>query len=216
VLEIGPGEGAMAVRLAQRYDYVGVELDPHSFAKAQARLAVLGRGRVIQGELSALEPSERFDLICAFEVLEHIEDDAGALREWSERLRPGGWLLLSVPAFARRWGATDRKAGHYRRYEPDGLVRLFTDTGLVEPRVSTYGFPLGYALEAGRNFLARREQLAGSIEERTAASGRWLQPSDSLGWLTRWGTVPFRLLQRPLAHRGVGTGLVGIARIPAH
>ena len=102
VLEIGVGEGAMATRLAQRFQYSGVELDARSFDTAQTRLERAGRGRVMLGDESALADDATFDLVCAFEVLEHIEDDVAALKRWRLLLRPGGWLMLSVPAFSRR------------------------------------------------------------------------------------------------------------------
>ena len=197
VLEVGAGEGAVGARLARRYDYVGVEPDPQSRARARERVETV---------LEAL-PDESFDLVCAFEVLEHVADDRAELRAWRDRLRPDGWLLLSVPAHEKRFGPADRRVGHVRRYEPGGLAELVTETGFEHPRVVTYGFPLGYALEAARHVLAGRGEGEG-----TAGSGRWLQPSDRLGWATRLGTAPFRLLQRPFAGTGLGTGLVVLAR----
>jgi SAM-dependent methyltransferase len=197
VLEVGAGEGAVGARLARRYDYVGVEPDPRSRARARERV------ETVLEEL----PDGSFDLVCAFEVLEHVADDRAELRAWRDRLRPGGWLLVSVPAHEKRFGPADRRVGHFRRYEPGGLAELLTETGFEHPRLVTYGFPLGYALEAGRHVLARRGQGEG-----TAGSGRWLQPSDRLGWATRLGTAPFRLLQRPFAGTQLGTGIVALVR----
>jgi SAM-dependent methyltransferase len=211
ILEIGCGQGALAVRLAQRYAYVGVELDPVSCAKAKERLAGSNGARAVCGELSTLDASE-FDLVCAFEVLEHIEDDLGALREWSGHLRDGGWLLFSVPAYARRWGAADRMAGHFRRYEPERIPDLMQAAGFEDPVVWTYGFPLGLLLEHGRNLLAARQQRSDSLEARTAASGRWFQPPEWLAWGTQAATAPFRRIQRRFLEDGRGTGLVILAR----
>lgn len=197
VLEVGAGEGALGARLARRYDYVGVEPDPLSRARARERVGTV---------LEAL-PDESFDLVCAFEVLEHVADDGAELRLWRGQLRPGGWLLLSVPAHEKRFGPADRRVGHVRRYDPERLAALLTETGFENSRLVTYGFPLGYALEAGRHVLAGRGEGEG-----TAGSGRWLQPSDRLGWATRLGTAPFRLLQRPFARTRLGTGIVALAR----
>src|SRR5580658_844251 len=102
VLEIGCGRGAFAARLAQRYSYLGVEPDQESCSVARQRVGAIGPGEVRNVSSAALT-GRQFDLVCAFEVLEHIEDDAQALAEWAGLLRPGGWLLLSVPAHQRRF-----------------------------------------------------------------------------------------------------------------
>jgi SAM-dependent methyltransferase len=210
ILEVGAGQGAVGVRLARSYRYVGVEPDHTSFAVAERRLD--GRGTVLLGDVSAVPPQERFDLVCAFEVLEHISDDAGALGEWRSRLRPGGRLLISVPAHARRFGAADRRVGHFRRYDRGDLVRVLDAAGFGSWQVACYGFPLGYALEAVRNAAARKEGDAPPPTEGTSASGRWHQPPDRFGWLTRLGTAPFRVAQRPFAASDLGTGFVAFAR----
>ena len=216
VLEVGCGQGALGVRLAQRYQYVGLEPDQVSWAVAQQRISAAGRGEVRNIREDALGP-EQFDLVCAFEVLEHIEDDAAAVRQWTSRLRPGGWLMMSVPAHQGRYGPADKLAGHFRRYDPESMTALLARCGLTDIEVRQYGFPLGYSLEAARNLIARRRLTAapdGSLAERTAASGRLLQPSSGrLGMATRYGTAPFRLLQRGFT--GTGTGLVVRARFAA-
>lgn len=212
ILEIGAGEGATGVRLAERFDYVGLEPDPISCAKARERLDRIGRGKVLCTELGGIEVGTVFDLVCAFEVLEHLEDDVAALREWRQALREGGLVLVSVPVLRGPLRSADYKAGHYRRYEPLALAEVLTLAGFTEPRVLRYGFPLGYGLEAVRNLAARLGQPHGSKAEATAGSGRWLQPPQSLGWLTRLGTAPFRRLQRPFVNSRFGTGLVAVAR----
>ena len=102
VLEVGCGQGAFGVRLAQRFRYVGVEPDRVSWAVAQRRISA-GPGEVRNIGVEEIG-AERFGLVCAFEVLEHIENDVAAVKEWASLLRPGGWLLLSVPAHQRRYG----------------------------------------------------------------------------------------------------------------
>jgi SAM-dependent methyltransferase len=215
VLEIGCGQGAVGARLAQRYHYLGLEPDAASCAVAQQRMSAARHGEVRNITLADLGP-QQFDLVCAFEVLEHIDDDAGAVRDWAARLRPGGWLMLSVPAHQRRYGPADELVGHFRRYDPAAIPALLAGCGLTGIEVRQYGFPLGYVLEAGRNVIARRRlavAAAASAAERTAASGRLLQPAGrARGAATRWATTPFRVLQR--AFPGTGTGLVVLARRP--
>lgn len=221
VLEVGCGQGALGTRLALRYDYLGLEPDPVSAGTARRRLQRLGRGTVRQGDIAVLDPADRFDLICAFEVIEHLADDRDALERWIHHLAPGGTLLLSTPADPHRFGPADEAVGHVRRYEPARLVALLADLDLVEVRVIRYGGPLGYALETVRHALARRVLAraggpggpGGSAPERTAGSGRWHQPPALLGVATQAGSLPFRLLQRRLPGRG--TGLLATARRPA-
>ncbi|WP_432826897.1 class I SAM-dependent methyltransferase [Dactylosporangium sp. CA-092794] len=216
VLEVGCGQGGFGARLAQRHRYLGLEPDARSFAVAERRLRAAGSGRVANIRLEELPP-ERFDVVCAFEVLEHLDDDVAAVAAWAGRLRPGGRLLLSVPAYQHRYGPADELVGHVRRYDPAALRALLTGAGLTDVRVRHYGMPLGYLLEAGRNVVARRRLGrvgAATPEQRSAASGRLLQPSVPLrGMLHRWGTAPFRLLQRVTP--GTGPGLIAMARLPS-
>jgi SAM-dependent methyltransferase/glycosyltransferase involved in cell wall biosynthesis len=214
VLEIGCGQGALGVRLARRYRYLGVEPDQASWAVARKRISEAGAGEVRNVAVDTLG-EDRFDLVCAFEVLEHIADDAAALKEWAARLRAGGWLLLSVPAYQRRYGPADELVGHFRRYDPPGLVTLLEGSGFGDIEVRHYGFPLGYLLEAARNAIGRRRLASGapqSVAERTAGSGRLLQPAGGTrAAAARVGTAPFRVAQR--AFPNTGTGLVVLARL---
>jgi SAM-dependent methyltransferase len=212
ILEIGTGKGAVGARLARRYEYVGLEPDPESYAIARANIEPAG-GKVICGDVTALEPGETFALVGAFEVIEHIEDDAGTLRLWREHVRPGGWVMLSAPPFQSRFGPHDRTVGHFRRYDPEQMAKLLTDAGFSDPQILLYGFPLGYALEAARHGLARISGPVGNtMAEQTAASGRRRQPPTWLAPITEGVTLPFRVLQRPFLRTRLGTGLFAVAQ----
>ena len=218
VLEIGCGQGGFGARLAQRYNYVGVEPDAVSCTVARARVAAAGGGgEVRQGDESVVAADELFDLVVAFEVIEHIEDDASALAAWSSHLRPGGWLLLSTPAWQKRFGPADEMVGHFRRYDPPVLRSRLAGAGLTDVELVHFGAPLGYVLEAGRNAVGKRRlaspESSASMAERSEASGRTLQPSTSwTATAARLGTLPFRKLQN--AFPGTGPGLVARARKP--
>jgi SAM-dependent methyltransferase len=212
ILEIGAGRGALGARLATRYRYVGVEPDEQSCEAAQEVLGRIGSGEMICGDVSALPAAEVFDAVGAFEVLEHIEDDAAALRSWRERLRPDGHLLMSVPLYQRRFAAADRFVGHFRRYDPERLDDLLRATGFADVRLMTFGFPLGHVLEKSRNLLARMAKPDESREERTGASGRRFQPSGRTGLATQALSAPFRYAQRPFYGTWLGAGLFAVAR----
>ena len=218
VLEIGCGQGSMGARLARRADYLAVEPDPVSYVVAEARVAASG-GTVLPADHTGVPSGRRYDLVCAFEVLEHLADDAAALADWATLVTPGGHLMISVPAFGHRFGPMDTRVGHYRRYDPGELAERLVEAGLVAPRVQVYGWPLGYALELVRNRMDARHLAAAGAgeptpEERTAASGRHQQPGGGpVGRAIEVATLPFRYLQRLAPTRG--TGLVAVATRPA-
>jgi SAM-dependent methyltransferase len=214
-LEIGCGQGAFGARLADEAQYLGVEPDEISYQVACERIEPRG-GKVLHGVHSVVPDGSTFDLLCAFEVLEHIDDDKEALAEWLLLVRPGGHLMLSVPAFQERFGAMDTHAGHFRRYSPADLEDRLIEAGLTDVEITVYGWPLGYALEAVRNRIGEKKHAdAGnaSVEELSAASGRTFQPAGRMmGALVNAATAPFRYLQRTRPNAGIG--LVAVARRP--
>jgi SAM-dependent methyltransferase len=216
VLEIGCGQGALGARLATRASYTGLEPDASSFGVAKVRIESCG-GSVINGTDQAVPVGDTFDLVCAFEVLEHIEDDQGALESWRRLVGSGGNLLLSVPAWQDRFGPMDENVGHFRRYNPRDLSAKLTAAGFSDPHVTVYGWPLGFALEAVRNRiddkkLAKAKANGASASELTAASGRTFQPQNR--WVGRGvqiATTPFRIAQRAKPRSGIG--LVAVAKV---
>jgi SAM-dependent methyltransferase len=213
VLEIGCGQGALGARLAGTSAYTGVEPDAASYATAAARIEPRG-GRVLHGTDADLPDGETFDAVCAFEVLEHIDDDRAALARWASHLRPGGHLVLSVPAFQERFGPMDAFAGHYRRYEPEILKERLAEAGLSTRQLTVYAWPLGYALESVRNRIDERKLAAARaegtpIEDLSAASGRTFQPGGVWkGRAVQAAVLPFRALQRLQPGRGIGMVVV--------
>jgi SAM-dependent methyltransferase len=214
ILELGCGLGGVGVRLATMARYTAVEPDDQSWAVAHERITPLG-GVVVHGDHNKVPPGS-YDLVCAFEVLEHIADDAAALADWVPLVRPGGHLLLSVPADPTRFGPFDVRVGHYRRYTAEQLRERLADAGAVDIDVKHYGWPLVALLDAVRNRLSRDSvsEDGGSAQERTSTSGRVFQPTKALtGTVIGVGVAPFIVLQR--MRPGAGTGLVAIARRPA-
>lgn len=147
VMEIGCGAGMLLQELAARnFHCSALESSPEA-RELIHRLAEKS-GRTIDVH-DATDPSwtERFPLVMAFEVLEHIEDDLVALNQWASWLTPNGTLLMSVPAHPGLWSAADEWAGHYRRYRKSDLVRVVTAAGLKIEHMECLGFPLGNLTE---------------------------------------------------------------------
>jgi len=136
-VEVGCGIGVY-VRLAamQGIKTLGIEPDPTCLQLAQEKLRDLDDVELIKGDICCEETmlamkSFAPDSAYCFNVLEHIEDDRMALGNMASALKPGGMLILIVPAFPCLYGANDELVGHYRRYKMDDLGEKLTDAGLL-------------------------------------------------------------------------------------
>jgi SAM-dependent methyltransferase len=122
VLEIGCGTGHNLPMLAQFGEVHALELDEEARTHAQRRL-----GREIMSaplpELAGV-PDRAYDLIGAFDVIEHIDDDAAAVRSIAGKLKRGGKFVMTVPAHSWMWSAHDVVNHHKRRYSKRALKAL--------------------------------------------------------------------------------------------
>ena len=130
-LEIGPG-------MRPRLPIEGTHFVDLS-APAVEALRELG-GCTETGDVTALAYGDAtFDLICAFDIIEHTANDQRALREIARVLRPGGTFVLSVPLYMSAWTFFDEQVGHYRRYEPADLQALLAAHGFALEQSAAYG-----------------------------------------------------------------------------
>jgi SAM-dependent methyltransferase len=105
-----------------------------------------------------------FDLVCLFDVLEHIQDDVNALRSIRSLLKSRGKLLLTVPAHQWLWSAHDHQLHHVRRYTASTLKRCFEAGGLRATKLTYFNaclFPLA-AVARGLNKLYGRQSASGT------------------------------------------------------
>jgi 2-polyprenyl-3-methyl-5-hydroxy-6-metoxy-1,4-benzoquinol methylase len=135
ILEIGCGTGHNLDMLAGFGAVEGLETDAEARTIAEERL-----GRPIAfsplPELSMIEP-DAYDLIAALDVIEHVEDDSAAIAAIAKRLRPGGKLLMTVPAHQWMWSAHDVANHHKRRYSKSRLKALIGSSPL---RLDSIGY----------------------------------------------------------------------------
>lgn len=208
ILEIGAGPGALLADLAERgFTADAVETSARARELASRLLQDLPAIRMH----ADLPPSDaRYDLLFAFEVLEHIADARAALARWVTYLLPGARVMLSVPAYADRWTATDTWAGHVRRYDRDDFVALVQSCGLRVLRCRHYGFPLTDLMEpinARRHarLLASASQgvvgTSASGVERGAETRLWPWMRSLPGRAALRSAIA---LQRRFPHRGNG------------
>ena len=215
LIEVGPGMGAMAWHLSQVVTtYRGYEPDIDAFRAARDRLSDRP-GATLENDFLPSEPVEEYDGLVAFEVLEHIERDLAALSSWVRWVRPGGFVLLSVPAKRSRYGEWDRAVGHYRRYDKGDLEGVMDGAGLIDVYLRMFGMPLGYLLEGLRQaVMSRQLSPEKDFDARTGRSGRSFQPRTS-GTLIKALTYPFIVAQRPFEKSSWGIGWVAVGRRPS-
>ena len=152
ILEIGCGTGHNLPMLARFGEVEAIEIDPAAREIASERL-----GRPVgAAPLPALRdvPREAFDLVAVLDVVEHIEDDVAALQAMKALLRPGGKVLIAVPAHQWMWSAHDEVNHHHRRYSKKALAAAIGKAGLRPTRLTYFNsllFPLAAAARvAGR------------------------------------------------------------------
>jgi SAM-dependent methyltransferase len=173
-LELGYGAGDMLLMYAARgLAAYGYDISEQAFQNAKRRIEnhphLKEKIYLYQSEADIYR--QKYAYVMAFEVLEHIKDDASCLIQWWDMLEPKGRLLISVPAHANKWGASDVAAGHYRRYEKEELTKLLRNTGFGVLHFWNYAYPISMLLDIFLHRKYRAESTALSKEELSKQSG---------------------------------------------
>ncbi|MHB8532357.1 MAG: class I SAM-dependent methyltransferase [Solirubrobacteraceae bacterium] len=135
ILDAGCGSGRNMIELASHGPVTGIELSSASVELARRR----GAGEVIEGSVLELPFAEdSFDLAVTLDVIEHLEDDLGALRELRRTVAPGGALLVTVPAYQWLWSGHDVINHHHRRYTRRSLQRVAEQAGWEQVRTTYF------------------------------------------------------------------------------
>ena len=129
VLDVGAGTGALSEHFAAGRELVALELSQWCIERMRERFAHASNVTVKRADFQTLDERD-FDSITMINVLEHIEDDVGALRDLARLLRPGGRIVIYVPALNWLYSDFDRRIGHYRRYSQWRMRELTASAGL--------------------------------------------------------------------------------------
>lgn len=153
-LEVAPG---LRPRLPLQ-DTCFVDLSRSALRALHARGATALHGLI--GALPCARSS--FDLVCAFDILEHVADDEAALGELARVAAPGSTLLLSVPLHAEAWTVFDDFVGHFHRYEPAQIAEKLARHGYRIERSAVYGMQpkSSRLLELGQWYLTHQRDRA--------------------------------------------------------
>ena len=145
VLDVGRADAPSASWMRGDHQHVAVDLDPRGLEP--------GHG-VCASALALPFADETFDVVAAFDVIEHCEPESRAVAELARVLAPGGRLLVSVPAYQWAWSDHDVRAGHHRRYTRPRIVAALESGGMRVER-ATYAFALVFPMFAAER-VARR------------------------------------------------------------
>jgi glycosyltransferase involved in cell wall biosynthesis/ubiquinone/menaquinone biosynthesis C-methylase UbiE len=135
ILEVGSGVGNQTRYFIDRERVVASDIEPHYIRELAARYGHRSNVRVasFRFPLSNADRrdlmAERLDTIVCLNVLEHIEEDERALKDFAGVLPPGGRLVLLVPAMPALYGTLDQHLNHYRRYDKEPLRRMVAEAG---------------------------------------------------------------------------------------
>jgi SAM-dependent methyltransferase len=179
LLDAGCGSGRFMVELAQLGNVTGVELSDTSVALARERQL----GEIVAGSVLEMPfADDSFDLAVSLDVIEHLEDDLGALRELRRVVAPGGALLVTVPAYQWLWSGHDEINHHHRRYTRRSLRHAAEQAGWNQTRTTYFNsllLPVAIVLRVLERF---------STKTTESSLDLWVPPAP-LNWL----------LERPLA-----------------
>jgi SAM-dependent methyltransferase len=204
VLDAGCGSGRTLQELVHYGEVSGIELNAEAAELARSR----GHGEVQIGRLEDLPwPDGSFDLITCLDVVEHVPDDVAALAELLRVCRPGGWLLVTVPAYQALWSLHDEANHHYRRYGRRSLRAAATTAGWHVDRLSSFNSLL-LAPAAAVRLAQRRLGTHNGYTNDLALGPAWLNDvlerplALEASWLARGRTLPMGLsllavLRRP-------------------
>ena len=153
ILDVGCGTGT-TLRWLEKYGWtVGIDISKEAIGYCRER----GCARLIRVEEEILPFKNRsFDCVVAMDVIEHIRNDRKALGEYRRLLKPGGFLLLTVPAYPWLWSWHDEMNRHQRRYTGECLRQALLNSGFSVMRLSyfcTYLFPLLALVRLGEKAL---------------------------------------------------------------
>jgi SAM-dependent methyltransferase len=200
-LDVGCGTGALLERLGGAVEPWGLDPSHEAVARGRAR----GLVRLTRGEVDAIAtlPPRHFAGVGFFDVLEHLDDDVGALRLAADVLRPGGVVVATVPAFQWLWSRHDEVHGHRRRYTRAQLDAVLRAAGLV-PEMLTYYNARLFPLAAAARLAARALGLRGGADTR-------VPPAPINRLLERAFLSEARVLARATTRGGFSAGLSVLA-----
>ncbi len=202
ILDIGCGTGGVLASLSGRYDVAGTDMSPLAVDHCRTR----GLKKVHCGALADMPFRDRpFDLALLLDVIEHVDDDVALLREAGELVKPGGAVVVTVPAYPWMWTHHDEANHHRRRYTATTFRSSLTRAGFQMRSLSYYNtilFPLALV-----------QRMAAGLLHSTKVAGLSVPPAP-VNAILRVLFASERLLLR-FMRLPFGLSLIAVAERPA-
>ena len=200
-LDLGCGTGLNLDFLSRYAQPVGTDFSEEALSFCRER----GHNLLCKADAAALPfPDGEFDIITALDVVEHLDDDLAALTEIRRVLRPGGFIIISVPAYPVLWSYWDDILGHRRRYTTRSMREVVRKSGLRLRKVTYSNASILLPTVALRIMKA-------ALGKAAASRGQGADPESDFipvpGWLNKALTAYYRLEARFLARRSLPFGL---------
>lgn len=167
-LDVGCGTGFTAHWLSENgFPTAGIDAYPPRVGQNNSSLGF------VRGDIFSIEPKPEFDFLLLLDVLEHIDDDSRFLTQALKFLKPGGMVIISVPAFQWLWSPVDEAAEHLRRYnkgEMNRIIQSVADVATLQSQFYFYGSTLlPYWISR-----KRIKKLDGVLTSEAEAKPHWL------------------------------------------
>jgi len=189
VLDVGCGTGGHLLALRAFGPVAGCDVSAEAVAYARSRGL---EGVVHQPEPARLPfPDGRFDLVCGFDMIEHVDDDVAMLTEMRRVLKPDGAVFLTVPAFPALWSVHDEAAHHRRRYRRKELLEKVAAAGLEPGHVTYFDaflLPLIVPVRWLRDRIVRPKAVTSDFHLRLP---RWLNAAFLGIFVSEWAILRF-------------------------
>ncbi|HET9477381.1 MAG TPA: class I SAM-dependent methyltransferase [Dehalococcoidia bacterium] len=205
LLEIGCGSGALLEDLSADNVVYGMDIADEALAICRER----GLDCVSKGDVTALPYADAaFDTVIAIDVLEHIDDDAAAVREIYRVCKPAGLLIVTVPAFQMLWSRRDVDHHHKRRYRVREIRRRLKDGGFKVIKATYVNLPIFFPLF----FMVKAGQLSPG-DASSVAKDFGIVPAPANAVLSRLMEAEARLLPHVDLPFGTSIACVGMKRL---
>ncbi len=172
ILNVGAGTGRTSELLVEFGEVTSIEYDQICADMVREKLGI----QIEQGSITEIAYGDnQYDLVCSFDVVEHVEDDMLAVRELNRVCKPGGNVIITVPAFMSLWSHHDVVNHHFKRYTSKEIQALFEPnqgSEAYKTYFNSFLYPPIWLFRQLSNMLPKKWTRSGAGSDATVGQGR--------------------------------------------